>query len=142
MNEPQPDSPGVRPDLLLVRRIAPRAVEGNTGRIKAIAFNLRPARGERELSFYDAAHVDRADLLQGAPSAGWLVASIEAGTLTELGFELRFEEDEADERIGKHHVSARPPAYDSEGQIPLEIRGAVSAAATVLDAEIRSDEGH
>ena len=133
MTEPQPEPRGIGPGLILVRRIAPRAVESKTGRINAIAFNLRPAKGERELSFYDAAHVAYADILRNAPGDGWLVASIEAAALIELDFAVRFDDDAMDDLLGKHHVSARPPAYDDEGQIPLELRARIAAAAAVVD---------
>lgn len=103
-------------------------MEKSTGGVKPAAFRLRTSRGEQTLSFYDARLVQPAGILAGAPSGGWGVAAIQAGTLRSLGFVVAAD-PVSGELNGQAHVSAQPPEVDAEGQIPLELTRAISRVA-------------
>lgn len=104
----------------------PRAVQKATGRIKPVAFNLRTQHFERSLSFYDANLTTAVQLLGEAPGIGWGVLSISAGTLRGLGFKVFLDADLDDLALGNAHVSAMPPIYDVDGQIPQDVRVALA----------------
>ena len=99
--------------------------------MKAGSFNLRVQRNERALSFYDSDKVDPEELLETVPEPGWGVVSIQTDAVRSEGFEVEREVDAADPRFGEFHVSALPPAYDADGQIPLPLRTNLAAAAQV-----------
>ena len=97
--------------------------------MKVAAFGLRPAKHELNLSFYHSSKCEPQDILHGAPEAGWGVAKVRVACLRELGFEVAWDPDSNDLRLGPAHVAATPTAYDSNGQIPYETRSDLAECA-------------
>jgi hypothetical protein len=74
------------------------------------------------------------DLIGNAPGPGWGVVAVAAEVLRELGFDVIDDPDPADSILGAFHVSATPPGYDADGQIPLDLRARIASLATVAIA--------
>ena len=127
------DAQWLAPEAVLLRRAGPGRID-RAGRVKPGAFVLRVARNEQSLSFYTGDAFDPEELLDGAPGEGWGVLSVPVGHLRRLGFMVVFDPDVHDARFGAFHVSATPPEYDADGQIPLALRAALAAGATVVKA--------
>lgn len=108
-----------------------------TAAVKAIAFNLRPARDEKHLSFYlgDGCPAER--LLAGAPGPGWGILTIRAGDARSIGFAVAADPDPSDPVCGAAHTSLAPPLWDSGGQIPLDLRERLAARASWLVEPVR-----
>ena len=132
MNEPR--SYNLIPsDELLLRRAEPRAWDRGADLVKPLAFRLRTGRGERSLSLYAASMVDDpTSLLASAPEPGWGIVVVTSEALITLGFVVSLEPDERDLRNGEAHVSATPPYYTEEGQLPIDLAEAIASAARWL----------
>ena len=100
--------------------------------MKPATFNLRPKQAELSLSFYDADRVDPRRLAAAAPGPGWGVVAVQTEALRGVGFTVGREPDANDPVFGDFHVSATPPDYDVDGQIPPEIRTAMATFARVV----------
>lgn len=100
--------------------------------MKPGSFNLRTSQSELSLSLYEADRVEPQSLVDAAPGEGWGVVSIQTEAIRDVGFVVNREIDEEDPVFGPFHVSATPPAYDEEGQIPLQIRSALAGRAKVV----------
>ncbi len=109
-------------------------MDRTTGNVKPVAFKLRPAQQERELSFYDTSLMPAAALLERAPEPGQGVLTLRAGELRRLGCRVYSDADMADSEWGHAHVSVVPPSYDVDGQILPELSQAMAAASTWLVA--------
>lgn len=126
-----PEPAALRRDSWLLRRVGPGKVS-RTGDVKASAFNLRPARGERELSFYLLEVGQESLLLRAAPAPDWGVVAVSVGALQDLGFNVEFEPDSNDKLLGDRHVLAQPWELDDAGQIPQATRAALASSARVV----------
>lgn len=112
----------------LLRRVGPRGRDKSTGRVKAVAFNLRPAQGETELSMYLEEGCDVSTLLARAPDPGYGVARVLVANLRALGMTVNLSLDEDDPELGELHVAVSS-TLNAEGQIPLPLREAISWGA-------------
>ncbi len=78
--------------------------------MKAMSFNLRPAPGEKRLSFYIASEVNLVDVLRGAPGAGWGIVAVPTGALKSLGFSVEAAEVPDDALRGMRTYRSRRPS--------------------------------
>lgn len=127
----QPELDFVGPDVWLLRRVRTGGVD-RQGRVKPATFNLRPKQPELSLSFYDAKSVDPQRLADAAPGTGWGVVAVQTEAMRRVGFTVGRQIDANDPVFGDFHVSATPPRYDADGQIPIEIRTALASFARVI----------
>lgn len=72
-----------------------------------------------------------------APGPGWGILALNVTTLERLGFVIAPVVDADDPVIGHAHVLATPPAYDEDGQIPLELREAMAASSAWVREPLR-----
>lgn len=113
-----------------MRRADRRALEKRSGAVKPSGVRLRPP--ERGISLYVAQLVTVDAALAGQPRPGFGLIVTTAGQLRRLGFSVEIEHDKLDPTIGHAHVAAYSPAYDAQGQIPLDLLSALADEFTWL----------
>ena len=112
----------------LFRRVSPQSV-GPLGVPRLQSFGLRTSKNERSLSFYGASRCAAEETLRGAPAPGWGVVRIQVRCLRQNGFDVAWDFDANDVHLGSAHISAAPSTHEPGGQIPREIRVALTLYA-------------